>query len=376
MSRTDIDAIIERLGRIDPARPRFDPAAVRRALDRHADALRLPPFEIRWMPDLSSAVLAATGEAWNPRWCVAEAHAWSAAWEALGAARFGESRSGLTTIEPAGRRAAREAAWRQADDLAVRMSSLEGARNPLRPTWDGGDRGRAFRDDGAAEARATAREPWRMPTLELFTAASAVEEAVAWIAAAARTPDEPSVHRMAEVWRPLVDACEAGLWMWFVLSDTVFAVPRPEVHVRNGRLHRADGPALAWPGGTRRWFWNGVEVPRHVVEEPQRLTVRQVREERNVEVRRVMLERYGAERLLRDLEARPVHADDFGTLYRVDVPGDEPLALVRVVNATPEPDGSRKLYFLRVPPSMRTARQAVAWTFGLTEAQYLPRIET
>ena len=33
------------------------------------------------------------------------------------------------------------------------------------------------------------------------------------------------------------------------------------------------------------------------------------------------------------------------------------------MNSTPEPDGTRRTYFLRVPPQMRTAREAVAWTF-------------
>ena len=35
----------------------------------------------------------------------------------------------------------------------------------------------------------------------------------------------------------------------------------------------------------------------------------------------------------------------------------------------PEPDGTYRRYFLRVPPRMRTARQAVAWTFGVDRAK-------
>ena len=35
-----------------------------------------------------------------------------------------------------------------------------------------------------------------------------------------------------------------------------------------------------------------------------------------------------------------------------------------IFNATPDADGSRRRYFLRVPPHMRTAHQGVAWTFG------------
>jgi hypothetical protein len=47
-----------------------------------------------------------------------------------------------------------------------------------------------------------------------------------------------------------------------------------------------------------------------------------------------------------------------------------------VVNSTPEPDGTSRTYFLRVPPNIRTARAGVAWTFGLTEEEYHPLAQT
>ena len=58
-----------------------------------------------------------------------------------------------------------------------------------------------------------------------------------------------------------------------------------------------------------------------------------------------------------------------GTLWRKTWWGDA-WAAVEVVNGTPEPDGSSKHYFLQVPSHMRSARQAVAWTYGMPERQY------
>ncbi len=52
------------------------------------------------------------------------------------------------------------------------------------------------------------------------------------------------------------------------------------------------------------------------------------------------------------------------------------MRFVEVVNGTRESDGSYKHYFLRVPPNVTTARQAVAWTYGLTAEQYRPLIRT
>ena len=50
--------------------------------------------------------------------------------------------------------------------------------------------------------------------------------------------------------------------------------------------------------------------------------------------------------------------------------------MVEVINSSPEPDGEFKHYWLRVPPNITKAREAVAWTFGMSAAKYQPAIET
>jgi hypothetical protein len=70
--------------------------------------------------------------------------------------------------------------------------------------------------------------------------------------------------------------------------------------------------------------------------------------------------------------ASEIQHDDFGRLYRRRQGLGEPLMAVRVVNHTPEPDGSLREFWLRVPPTMTTARQAVAWTFNLSAEDYHP----
>lgn len=184
------------------------------------------------------------------------------------------------------------------------------------------------------------------------------------------------MERRKRVWRPLLDAYEGGLWVYWVLEDRVLAVPRPAIRVERGRIHSDRGPAVEWPSGERWFFWRGVRVPRRLIEDPASITIDEISAERNVELRRVLLEIYGPAKFLLHAGIRPVQIDDFGTLYRADLPGDEPLVMVKVVNATPEPDGSRKDYFLRVPPTIKRAREAVAWTFGLEEGRYLPIHET
>jgi hypothetical protein len=151
-----------------------------------------------------------------------------------------------------------------------------------------------------------------------------------------------------------------------------------------GRPHSVTGPAVAFADGWTIHAVHGVRVPEFVVEHPERIGVRDIEDEPNAESRRVMIDRYrlgepisGAAAFLRDAgSARLDHDEACGTLWRRDLSGDEPLVMLEVVNSTREPDGSFRHYFLRVPPTMMRARDAAAWTFGLTADQYRPQIET
>ena len=153
-------------------------------------------------------------------------------------------------------------------------------------------------------------------------------------------------------------------------------MPRPVLRMEGERLHCADGPAVYWPGGATYYFWRGLQVSAPVILRPETITVANVLSERNVEVRRVLLERYGADRFIRDADATVIAKDRMGVLYQMSFDNDEPLTMVEVTNCTPEPDGSFKQYWLRVPPTIRTARAAVAWSFDLPVRQYAPIIET
>jgi hypothetical protein len=117
-------------------------------------------------------------------------------------------------------------------------------------------------------------------------------------------------------------------------------------------------------------------VPAFVVVRPDLITTDHIAKEENAEVRRVMMERYGYERYLIDIGAKREQADDFGELYRVARPGDSDLVMVRVINSTAESDGTFKRYMLRVPPTVKSAHEGVAWTWGARKTQYAPALET
>ncbi|WP_053080327.1 DUF6745 domain-containing protein [Methylobacterium variabile] len=122
--------------------------------------------------------------------------------------------------------------------------------------------------------------------------------------------------------------------------------------------------------------WRGVPVDDRIAFRPHELGVAEILGERNAERRRVMLERFGFEAFMAAAEAVELDADhDPGgprQLLRVELDGDEPLVCVSVGC----PSTGRR-YFLRVPPTMTTCHQAVAWTAGFDDpADYAPLVET
>jgi hypothetical protein len=176
----------------------------------------------------------------------------------------------------------------------------------------------------------------------------------------------------------LVQVAESSAFAFTFPDIVVFSAPPTRLeHDDRGRLHSGDGAAIAFADGWALYYWHGVSVPARIILEPESIRPDEITGEPNAEVRRSMLERYGTERLIRDLGAKRTQADDYGALYRVEFEEDEALVMVQLENSTPEPDGSFKEYWLRVPPTITTAREAVAWTFGLEREQdYAPAIET
>jgi hypothetical protein len=149
-----------------------------------------------------------------------------------------------------------------------------------------------------------------------------------------------------------------------------------------------------YPDGWGVHAWHGVRVPAWVIETPpEDITAKQIADERNVEVRRVLVERIGTERYMALAGGTVVHRDDWGTLWAVREP--VPMRVVQLVNSTPEPDGSSKVYWQRVPETTErrdpdrclacgadlaivpeTAHQAVAWLSSVCADHYQPVVET
>jgi hypothetical protein len=146
---------------------------------------------------------------------------------------------------------------------------------------------------------------------------------------------------------------------------------------QNGRKHGIDVDIY---GSLVYWF-KGVLVPMKYMTRPEELTFEEIIGHPNAEVRRVGIEIYGFDRLISEKKFKAVHKDNKtgASLYSLKMgKGDreQNVCIVRVLDGTPMPDGERKVYFLQVPPTMKTCKEAIAWTFRKDEASYAPEVET
>lgn len=213
-------------------------------------------------------------------------------------------------------------------------------------------------------------------------------------------------------------------------SDTL----KKEHRNKAGQLHNARGPAVITTQGKEYYFLNGVNVPKALVTGP--ITVEDILKCDNTEVARTMMERYGGiEKFALDVNAQLVdeYTDQEGLpvrLYHAKLANGFVLAFLHMFDATDQGDGTHRPYILQVPGSKlqamrayagerqreiearrgrrvnngwsfnyywnsefkkqemlslgrvaraynpKSARCAMAWTWGMTEEEYAPCVQT
>jgi len=182
----------------------------------------------------------------------------------------------------------------------------------------------------------------------------------------------------------------SNLYEWAKLDDRAVICSKPLFIKRDeqGRLHSLDSPAVEWKNGDKHFFVKGIEVPDHWV--TGKVTVEDIQKAENAELRRIALEIYGYKNYIVDIGAKKIAEDEWGELYRVEMPDDEPLVVVSMLNSTPELTEAMgleqrqefretelnkrgewyKRYILRVPPDTKTPLEGLAWTFQMKPEDY------
>ena len=127
------------------------------------------------------------------------------------------------------------------------------------------------------------------------------------------------------------------------------------------RPHCENGPSHRWRDGWSLYHWHGVKIPAEWVEDKASLSAKTALTWGDIEQRRAACEIVGWEKILRELNARTIDKDadpEIGELVEVSIPGVGKERFLRVKC------GTKRQFALPVPPTMKTALQANAWTFG------------
>ena len=171
-------------------------------------------------------------------------------------------------------------------------------------------------------------------------------------------------------------------WCW-VYDDVAVITDRPvTLNIdEQGNLHCEDGPAIGYGDGFKLYFWHGVTVDEYIVERPEEIDIEKIHADTNAEIVRIMIERYGSGKYLTEIGAEEVGEPFNGSqLFEAELHDGTSIARVRAVNSTPEPDGTSKIYWLKVPTGMSCTQEALAAIhpdpFRKDWKDYGPSVET
>ena len=137
--------------------------------------------------------------------------------------------------------------------------------------------------------------------------------------------------------------------------------------MQDARLHRDGGPAFASRDGWKLWYLNGVQVSQEIAEIPAgELDSRLVLSEQNVEVRREIVRKIGAERVLSELDAEAIDTSGDYSLLLLDLQDGRKRPYLKMLNPS-----IGTWHVEGVHPDCATVEQAIAWRNG-AEAGELP----
>jgi len=149
---------------------------------------------------------------------------------------------------------------------------------------------------------------------------------------------------------------------WWPYENIVVASEKP-IGIRwddQRRLHAEDRAAVEYSDGYALYAWHGVRIPEKWITK-KAVTPHEALTWENMEQRRAACEILGWATILDQLKGRTIDRNDnpeIGELIRVTIPdiGEENFLRVRC--------GTGRTFAIPVPPDMKSAAQANAWTYG------------
>lgn len=180
-------------------------------------------------------------------------------------------------------------------------------------------------------------------------------------------------------WDPLnLDCLHGGVR--FMTPDFTIISDRPEIMKLDdqGRLHCETGPAVKWRDGMEQYYWHGISVPDHWVQDKKSITPKMALTWENMEQRRAACEIAGWANILKELKSKTIDKDinpQIGELVEVELPDVGTERFLRVLCGT-----GREFALCVTQFKHKTARECNAatygWKIGMDINHFLPAIRT
>lgn len=273
-----------------------------------------------------------------------------------------------------------EPADRPRAEKAVRlMYECGGLKPPRKIVWCGSPLALVRReglDDAKAEAGVA--QGTRLSGDKPASTGSCVygQHDAGWLSFYAFMRNELKLVEQTDKLAGLTELCKSAGWA-LPYENTCYVSERHSRVSRDnaGRLHNLDGAAVLYPDGWGVYAVRGVRVPKEWVTGRATLDPMLALNHPNIEQRAAAATLIGWDRVLDKLHPEVVNVEtspeyDFGKLLKVDLPDEPGQMFLQVLCAT------GRTMVLRVPPTMRTAREANAWTNGLSGEDFAPELRT
>ncbi len=134
--------------------------------------------------------------------------------------------------------------------------------------------------------------------------------------------------------------------------------PRKLSFDSNNRLHSQGSSALEYADNFKIYAYHGVTIPpKYGKINSNKWQSEWIVTEKNAELRRILIEGIGYERICQELEATSLDTWQEYTLLKIDKNIDiEPIHLLKMTCPS-----TNKIHALRVPPNLKSAREAITW---------------
>ncbi|MEG4093248.1 leucine-rich repeat domain-containing protein [Microcoleus sp. Pol12B4] len=148
---------------------------------------------------------------------------------------------------------------------------------------------------------------------------------------------------------------------WIFPFEKICAVCDRPRHLRfdsQNRLHAEGEPAIEFADGWNFYYYHGVGLPEEYGKvHPNQWQSQWLLTEENAEVRRVLIEGIGYDRICQELSAKQIDSWQEYALLQIDEADDvEPICLLKMTCPS-----TGFIHALRVPPNLNSAREAIRW---------------